>query len=132
MWISPAYAQLGGGGGGGDMFSFFVPIILIFVVFWFLLIRPQQQKQKRHQAMLAAIRRNDRVVTGGGIVGTVTKVSADDNELTVEIADKVRVKVLRGTISEVLSKPDPAARKTAKPGAAEERKGGLMEKLGLK
>ncbi len=130
MWISPAYAQVGGG--GGDMFSFFVPIILIFVVFWFLLIRPQQQKQKRHQAMLGAIRRNDRVVTGGGIVGTVTKVSADDNELTVEIADNVRVKVLRGTISEVLSKPDPAARKAAKAGAEEERKGGLLGKLGLK
>ncbi len=130
MWISPAYAQVGGG--GGDMFSFFVPIILIFVVFWFLLIRPQQQKAKRHQAMLAAIRRNDRVVTGGGIVGTVTKVSADDSELTVEIAENVRVKVLRYTITEVLSKPDPAARMAAKPGAQEERKGGLLEKLGLK
>ncbi len=129
MWISPAYAQAAG---GSDMFSFFVPIILIFVVFWFLLIRPQQQKQKQHQAMLAAVRRNDRVVTGGGIVGTVTKVSADDNELTVEIADNVRVKVLRYTISEVLSKPDPAARKAAKPGAEEERKVGLLEKLGLK
>ncbi len=130
MWISPAYAQVGGG--GGDMFSFFVPIILIFVVFWFLLIRPQQQKQKRHQAMLSNITRNNRVVTGGGIVGTVTKVSADDNELTVEIADNVRVKVLRYTISEVLSKPDPAARKAAKSGPEEERKGGLLEKLGLK
>ncbi len=130
MWISPAYAQFGGG--GGDMFSFFVPIILIFVVFWFLLIRPQQQKQKQHQAMLAAIRRNDRVVTGGGIFGTVTKISADDNELTVEIADNVRVKVHRGTISEVLSKPDPAARKAAKAGAQEERKVGFLEKLGLK
>ncbi len=130
MWISPAYAQVGDG--GGDMFSFFVPIILIFVVFWFLLIRPQQQKMKRHQAMLAAIRRNDRVVTGGGILGTVTKVAADDNELTVEIADKVRVKVQRGTISEVLSKPDPAARKAAKEATGEQRKVGFLEKLGFK
>lgn len=130
MWISPAYAQVGGG--GGEMFSFFVPIILIFVVFWFLLIRPQQQKAKRHQAMLAAIRRNDRVVTGGGIFGTVTKVSADDSELTVEIAEHVRVKVQRHTIAEVLSKPDPAVRKAAKQGAQEERKVGFLEKLGFK
>lgn len=131
MLISPAYAQALGG--GGDMFSFFVPIILIFVVFWFLLIRPQQQKMKQHQAMLAALRRNDRVVTGGGIIGTITKVSDDNAQLTVQIADNVKVKVLRSTITEVLSKPDPAAAKgTAKPAPTEPRKAGLLEKLGLR
>jgi len=131
MLISPAYAQAAGGG-GGDMFLTLMPFVLIIVVFWFLMIRPQQQKMKRHQAMLGALRRNDRVVTGGGIVGTITKVSADENELTVEIAENVRVKVLRSTIAEVLSKPDPAAKASAKPGAGDERKGGLLEKLGLK
>ena len=84
----------------------FLPLILIFVVFYFLLIRPQQKRMKEHRGMLQALRRGDRVVTGGGIIGTVTK--AADDELTVEISDGVRVKVLRGTVSSVLSKPEPA------------------------
>lgn len=131
MFVTPAYAQAAAGGGGSG-FEAFLPLILIFGVFYMLLIRPQQKKMKEHKATLGAIRRGDKVVTGGGIVGTVTKVSADDNELTVEIAEQVRVKVLRLTISEVLSKPDPAARKAAKAGAEEERKVGFLEKLGLK
>ncbi len=84
-----------------------LPLILIFVVFYFLLFRPQQKAAKERRAMLEAIRRGDRVVTGGGIIGSVTRVGKDD-ELTVEIADGVRVKALRSTISNVLAKTEPA------------------------
>ena len=90
----------------------FLPLVLIFVVFYFLLIRPQQQKQKTHRAILDALRRGDRVVTGGGLLGTVSRV-VNDQEVEVDLAPNVRVKVLRGTISQVLSKPDPAAARDA-------------------
>jgi preprotein translocase subunit YajC len=82
------------------------PLILIFVVFYFLLIRPQQKRMKEHREMLANLRRGDRVVTGGGIIGQIVKVGED--ELTVEIGEGMRVKVLRSTVSSVLSKPEPA------------------------
>ena len=105
MFISPAYAQAATGGGSG--FEALLPLVLIFVVFYFLLIRPQQKKMKSHKEMLGAIRRGDKVVTGGGIIGTVTRV-VDDHELSVEISKGVRVKVQRGTISAILAKPEPA------------------------
>ena len=105
MFVSPAYAQAAAGGGGSG-FEAFLPLILIFGVFYVLLIRPQQKKMKEHKATLSAIRRGDKVVTGGGIVGTVTKV-IDDLEITVEIADGVKVRVQRGLISTVLSKTEP-------------------------
>ncbi|NBB83790.1 MAG: preprotein translocase subunit YajC [Alphaproteobacteria bacterium] len=82
------------------------PLILIFVVFYFLLIRPQQKRMKEHREMLSNLRRGDRVVTGGGIIGQIVKVG--DDELTVEIGEGMRVKVLRSTVSSVLSKPEPA------------------------
>ncbi len=104
MFISPAYAQ--GAGGGGDVIMSLLPFILIFVVMWFLIIRPQQQRLKAHKEMVAAVRRGDTVVTGGGLVGKVTKV-IDDNELQVEIADGVRVRVVRGTITDVRTKGQP-------------------------
>ena len=106
MLISPAYAQAAGGGGGAD-FSFLIMMVLLFAVFYFLLIRPQQKKMKTHKAMVEALKRGDKVVTQGGIYGTVTKV-VSDAELQVEIADGVRIRVVKGTISEVLSKPEPA------------------------
>ena len=105
MFVSPAYAQAAEGGGGGGLEAF-LPLILIFVVFYFLLIRPQQKKMKEHKAMLGTVRRGDKVVTGGGIIGTITKV-IDENEVTVEIADGVKVRVQRGLISSVLSKTQP-------------------------
>ena len=105
MFVSPAYAQAAGGVGGGGLEAF-LPLILIFVVFYFLLIRPQQKKMKDHKAMLGAIRRGDKVVTGGGIIGTVTKV-IDDEDVTVEIADGVKVRVQRGLVSSVMSKTEP-------------------------
>jgi preprotein translocase subunit YajC len=106
MLITPAYAQAAGGG-AGSVFASFIPLILIFAIMWFLLIRPQQKKLKEHQAMVAALRRGDEVITQGGLIGKVTKVK-DDGELEVEIAPNVRVRVVRNTISQVVSKTEPA------------------------
>ncbi len=100
MLISPAYAQAGG---GADMFASFIPLILIFAVFYFLLVRPQQKKMKQHREMLAAIGRSDRVVTGGGIVGTVARV-VNEEELLVDLADGVRVTVMRSMVANVLAR----------------------------
>src|SRR5438045_5235670 len=111
MWISTAYAQ-GAGIFDQNALVQFLPLILIFVVFYFLLIRPQQRKAKDQRAMLDALRRGDRVVTGGGILGTVSKVVSPE-EVEVDIASGVRVKVLRSTITSVLAKPDPAAAREA-------------------
>lgn len=91
----------------------FLPIILIGVVMWFFLICPQQQKAKEHKNLLSALRRGDRVVTGGGIVGTIAKVVGDD-EVLVDIADNCRVRVLRSTITGVLAKTEPVAAKSDK------------------
>ena len=107
MFISNAWAQGAGGGGGGGLLEAMIPLVLIFAVFYFLLIRPQQKKMKAHREMLAAVRRGDRVVTGGGIYGTVTKV-VNENEVVVQIAEAVKVRVARGTISEVVAKTEPA------------------------
>tara|TARA_B100000676_G_scaffold207485_1_gene203665 strand:+ start:650 stop:1084 length:435 start_codon:yes stop_codon:yes gene_type:complete len=106
MLISEAWAQGAGGAGGGDIFSMMFPLVLIFAVFYFLLIRPQQKKMKEHREMLAAVRRGDKVVTGGGIIGTVAKVTSDD-ELQVEIAEGVKVKISRSTLASVMSKTEP-------------------------
>jgi preprotein translocase subunit YajC len=106
MWISPAYAQDAGGTAGIVMQL--LPLILIFAVFYFLLIRPQQKKMKDHREMLQKLKRNDKVITGGGIVGTISKVRDDSDEIEVEIAPNVRITVLRGTISSVVAPPAPA------------------------
>jgi len=105
LLISPAYAQAAGAGGGFDLMTF-APLIAIFVVFYFMLIRPQQKKAKQHRELLTQLRRGDRVVTGGGIIGTVSKV-VNDSELQVEIAEGVRVRVLRSTVTDVLAKTEP-------------------------
>jgi preprotein translocase subunit YajC len=111
MLISPAYAQ-GTGLMDQNAMLQFLPLVLIFVVFYFLLIRPQQTKQKQHKTMLEGLRRGDRVVTGGGILATVARVvNADEVEL--DIASNVRVRVVRSTITSVLSKPDPSAAREA-------------------
>ncbi len=109
MLVSTAFAQdaAPAAAAGPDAMLQFLPIILIFVVFYFLLIRPQQKKLKVHKEMLAALRRGDRVVTGGGIIGTITKV-IDEHEVQLEIAENVRVRVQRPMISGVLAKTEPA------------------------
>lgn len=104
--ITPAFAQGAPATGGSDMILQFVPFILIFVIMWFLIIRPQQRRVKAHQEMIKNVRRGDTVVTSGGIVGRVTKVT-DDPEIEVEIADGVKVKLMRGMISEVRTRGEP-------------------------
>lgn len=104
MFISPAYAQ-GAPAAGGDAISSILMLVLIFGVFYFLLIRPQRKRMKDHETKLKGIRRGDRVVTNGGIIGQV--VRAQDDELNVEIADGVRVRVMRTMIADVLAKTEP-------------------------
>ena len=132
MFISPAYAQGAGGQGGG--LTFLIPLILIFVVFYFLLIRPQQKRMKEHQNMVANLRRGDRIVTGGGVVGSVTKV-IDDNEVQVEIAEGVRVRVMKNTVQQVMNKSEPADKgqgggdKSANTNTASGQSGGVQGML---
>ena len=102
MLISEAWAQTGGGGSGDFLVQLF-PLILIFVVFYFLLIRPQQAKVKAQREMLGGVKRGDRVVTGGGIIGLVTKVISD-NELQVELAEGVRVRIIKQTITDIVAR----------------------------
>ena len=108
MFATPAFAQATGAAGAGSAFASFIPLILIFAIMYFLLIRPQQKKMKEHKAMVEALRRGDQVLTQGGIIGKVTKVG-DDGVVEVEIADGVKVKVLRHTIAQVMNKTEPAA-----------------------
>ncbi len=85
-----------------------IMLLAIFGIMYFLLIRPQQKKLKDHQAMLAALRRGDQIVTQGGVVGKVTKVKDDSDEIEVEIASGVNVRVVKHTIATVRSKTEPA------------------------
>jgi preprotein translocase subunit YajC len=118
MLTTPAYAQDVAGALGGA--TQFLPLVLIFVVFYFLLIRPQQQRQKEQKQMLNTLKRGDRVVTGGGILGVVTRVpvATEDGkpvpagEIEVEIAPNIRVTVMRDTISSVIR---PVAANDPKP-----------------
>lgn len=106
MFATPAYAQAAGGAGGA--FGSLVPLILIFAIMYFLLIRPQQKKLKEHKAMTEGLRRGDQVVTQGGVIGKVVKVK-DGDEIEVEVAEGVKVRVVQSTIVSVLSKTEPAA-----------------------
>ena len=105
MIATPAFAQAAGG--GASAFGSFIPLILIFAIMYFLLIRPQQKKAKEHAAMVAAVRRGDQVVTQGGLIGKVTKVK-EDNEIEVEIASGVKVRVVQSTLVSVINKTEPA------------------------
>jgi preprotein translocase subunit YajC len=103
MFITEAWAQGAAAGGGSDFLVQLFPLVLIFIVFYFLLIRPQQAKVKAQREMLSGVKRGDRVVTGGGIIGLVTKVIGD-NELQVELADGVRVRIIKGTITDIITR----------------------------
>lgn len=100
--ISSAAAQATGAPGQGNVFMQLLPLLLIFVVFYFLLIRPQTKRAKEHREMVARLGVGDEVVTSGGVLGRITEVA--EQFLTVEIAEKVQVKVQRHTISQVLPK----------------------------
>lgn len=108
MFATPAFAQATGVAGAGSAFSSFVPLVLIFAIMYFLMIRPQQKKLKEHRAMVDALRRGDQVVTAGGIVGKVVKVG-EDGIVEVEIAEGVKVRIVRQTISQVMNKTEPAS-----------------------
>ena len=105
FFITDAFAQAAGQAAGapGLLGGTLLPMLLIIPVFYFLMIRPQQRKAKEHKALIAAVKRGDRVVTIGGILGTVTKV-VDNNEVQLEIADGVRIRVLRSSISDVVNR----------------------------
>ena len=111
MFISNAFAQAPEVAGDAaaasstmpGIWAQIMPLLLIFLVFYFLLIRPQQKKLKAHLDMVAALRRGDKIVTGGGIVGTITRL-VDDKEVLVEIAPNVEIKIIRSSVAEVLSK----------------------------
>jgi preprotein translocase subunit YajC len=118
MFISQAWAQAAGGAGGSDFLVQLFPLVLIFVVFYFLLIRPQQSKMKAQKEMLAGVKRGDRVVTGGGIIGLVTKVIGE-NELQVELAEGVRVRIIKQTITDILTRGESV--RGAKEGEEEEK-----------
>ena len=115
MFITPAYAQAANADFFGTATSF-LPLVLIFAVFYFLLIRPQQTKQKELRRQIAAIKRGDRVVTAGGILGTVQRVREGAKEVEVEIAPNVRVQVMRDTITGIVK--SPAAGEAKQPTAA--------------
>lgn len=111
MFITPAYAQAAGGAAatGMDANGILVqimPILLLVVIFWFLIFRPQQKRVREQRAMLSAIRRGDTVVTSGGIIGKVTK-APEKEDLEIEIAQGVKVKVTRSAVTDVRSKSEP-------------------------
>ena len=110
MFVTPAYAQ--GMGASPDMLISILPFVLIFVIMYFLIIRPQRTQLKKRGEMLAAIRRGDTVVTGGGLVGKVTKVT--DDELEIDLGGGTKVTALRSTIADVRVKGEPVANQNAK------------------
>ena len=110
MFVTPAYAQ--GIAGGPDVFISILPFVLIFVIMYFLIIRPQRQQMKKRGEMLAAVRRGDTVITGGGLIGKVTK--ANDDDLEIDLGNGVKVTALRSTIADVRVKGEPIANQNAK------------------
>ncbi len=108
MFITPAFAQASGAAplGSTDMLIQFAPFVVIFAIMYFLILRPQQRRAKDQRAMVQGARRGDIVVTSGGLIGKVTK-STDDNEVELEIAPNVRVRLARSGIADVRSKGEP-------------------------
>ncbi len=111
MFVTPAYAQTAAA--GPDMFISIVPFILIFVIMYFMIIRPQRAQLKKRGEMLAAVRRGDTVITGGGLVGKVTKV-VDDNEVEIDLGNNMKVTALRSTLMDVRVKGEPVANQNVK------------------
>ncbi|WP_409361786.1 preprotein translocase subunit YajC [Bartonella heixiaziensis] len=114
MFITNAYAQVAGGASNGTSLVTFVPFILIFGIMYFFMIRPQRAQMKKRQEMLNAVRRGDTVITGGGIIGKVTKVYDEIDELEVEICDSMRIRVIRSTLSDVRVKGEPISEEKSK------------------
>lgn len=110
MFVTPAYAQ--GFGASPDIFISVLPFVLIFVIMYFLIIRPQRTQLKKRQEMLGAVRRGDTVVTGGGLIGKVTKV--DETEVEIDLGGGTKVMALRSTLTDVRVKGEPVANQNAK------------------
>lgn len=110
MFVTSAWAQAAPAApsGGADLLSnsLLIPMVLVFVIMYFLILRPQQKRVKAHQEMIKNVRRGDTIVTAGGIIAKVTKVT-DDTEIQVEIADNVRARLSRAMIAEVKAKGEP-------------------------
>jgi preprotein translocase subunit YajC len=106
LFITPAYAQAAAVPGGSDMIMQLLPFAFVLIIMYFLLIRPQQKRAKAHQEMVKNVRRGDVVVMNSGMIGKISKV-IDDAEVEVEIADNVRVRLVRGMIAEVRNKTEP-------------------------
>ena len=105
----------------------FLPLILIFGVFYILLIRPQQKKVKAHREMLNNLRRGDKIITSGGIIGTVNKV-ADNRELQVQVSENVEIKIAQGMVADLYTSTEPEKKQPAKENQ-NEKKGGLLSGL---
>lgn len=106
MFVTPAYAQAAAPGGTAA-FAQFIPLLLVFVIMYFLILRPQQKKMSQHRAMVAALKKGDQVITQGGLIGKV--VGVRDDELDVELAQGVRVRVVRSSIAQVVNRTAPVA-----------------------
>lgn len=102
---------------GGDFMTTIVMMAVLFAIMYFLMIRPQQKRMQAHQAMVAAMRRGDTVVTAGGMLGRVTKV-IDDNEVMVEIAEGVKVRIVKATVTDVRAKGEAKSASAPKPKAS--------------
>lgn len=113
MFVTPAFAQTGIAG-APDMLISILPFVLIFVIMYFLIIRPQRATLKKREEMLKNIRRGDQVVTGGGLVGKVTKVMDERGEVEVDLGNNLKVTALRATIADVRAKGEPVANQNAK------------------
>ena len=112
MLITPAYAQTSLLGADGGMIYQLLPFVLIFVIMYFLILRPQQKRAKAHQEMIKNVRRGDTVITNGGLIGKVTKVT-DDDSIEIEIADGVRVRQARAMLADVRAKGEPVKEEAA-------------------
>ncbi|WP_407965765.1 preprotein translocase subunit YajC [Bartonella sp. C271] len=117
MLVTNAYAQAISDTSNGISFITFVPFILIFAIMYFLIIRPQRAQMKKRQEMLNAVRRGDTVITGGGVLGKVTKVYDESGELEVEISEGIRIRVIRSTLADVRVKGEPLSEEKSKPSA---------------
>ena len=105
----------------------FLPLILIFGVFYILLIRPQQKKVKAHREMLNNLRRGDKIITSGGIIGTINKV-ADNRELQIQVSENVEIKIAPGMVADLYTSTEPEKKQPAKENQ-NEKKGGLLSGL---
>jgi preprotein translocase subunit YajC len=108
MFVTPAYAQAAPAGPAVDpLGGLLIPMLLMLIIFYFFLIRPQAQRAKQHRDKMNAVRRGDTVITSGGMVGRVTKVNDTSDEIEVELADNLKVRIIKSTLMDVRSKGEP-------------------------